>query len=48
MARHAAALVGHIAPHMDKKNGDVKRLFGLTLAQENAPEPQQKNKKMHL
>ena len=31
-----------------QENGDVKRLFGLTLSQENEPEPQKKNKKIHF
>jgi hypothetical protein len=30
------------------KNGDVKRLFGLTLSQEDEPEPKKKNKKIHV
>jgi hypothetical protein len=31
-----------------QENGEVKRLFGLTLSQEDEPEPQKKNKKIHV
>jgi hypothetical protein len=31
-----------------QENGDAKRLFGLTLSQEDEPEPQKKNKKIHV
>jgi len=35
-------------PSVGHENGDVKRLFGLTLSQEDEPEPKKKNKKIHV